>query len=86
MFLPNGSVGLHLKKLPHGRVGRDARQQEASGEMWGRHPSSGFAPMVEAYRGPLPVGKRGVEFITDVSPDPGGVPKQAKMVRAAPWC
>lgn len=56
----------------------DARRQEASGEMWGRYPSLGFTPMVEMYRGPLPAGKRGVEFTTDVSPDPGGVPSRPR--------
>lgn len=47
-----------------------ARMQEESGEIWGYPPKPGgqFA-RVKAYSGALPVGVRGVEFITPVRPD-----------------
>ena len=56
----------------------DAARQEASGELWGRAPFGSHIPKVKAYRGPLPAGKRGIEFVTDVPPDPGSTPKRAE--------
>jgi hypothetical protein len=51
-----------------------ARQQEASGEIWGscnRDQMGGRSsvPSVDAYVGPLIGPQRGVEFETDVPPD-----------------
>lgn len=54
-----------------------AAQQQATGEMWGRAPRGSDVPAVQAYVGPLPFGIRGVEFTTDVLPDPGSPPGQA---------
>ena len=51
-----------------------ARLQQESGELWGRHAVWGARPMAQAYGGPLPEGVRGIEFTTDVTPDPGGKP------------
>ncbi|MFC3452999.1 WXG100-like domain-containing protein [Amycolatopsis speibonae] len=46
-----------------------ARMQADSREIWGRAPVYGdSAPVVQAYRGPLPEGRRGVEFWTDIKP------------------
>lgn len=46
-----------------------ARMQSDSREIWGRAPVYGdSAPAVQAYRGPLPEGRRGVEFWTDIEP------------------
>ncbi|AGM08740.1 NAD--arginine ADP-ribosyltransferase [Amycolatopsis keratiniphila] len=46
-----------------------AGMQSASREIWGRAPVYGdHAPVVQAYRGPLPEGRRGVEFWTDIKP------------------
>jgi hypothetical protein len=54
-----------------------------SGELWGRSPrncnASNF-PKAKAYRGPLPDGVVGFEFVTDVAPDKGGVPDKPT------WC
>lgn len=47
----------------------DAARQELSGEVWGRSSLGSFIPKVKAYRGPLPEGARGIEFLTDVPPD-----------------
>lgn len=51
-----------------------ARQQEQSGELWGRPSITSDIPKVKAYDGPLPDGVRGIEFTTDVEPDPGCPP------------
>ena len=48
-----------------------AAEQEASGgELWGSIPRLGAVPQVKAYRGLLRDGERGIEFWTDVPPDP----------------
>lgn len=44
----------------------------ASGLVGGRVPrniAAGLFPRVKAYEGPLPQGRSGIEFYTDVSPD-----------------
>jgi len=49
----------------------------ASGELWGRARRNFFAgliPAVKAWDGPLPADAIGVEFYTDVEPDPWSVP------------
>lgn len=46
----------------------DAAMQEASGEVWGQTARGGSGPSVKAWRGPLPPGVRGVEFMTVVAP------------------
>lgn len=51
-----------------------ALAQQATGEIQGRAPRLGLFPAVEAFPGPLPAGKRGIEFETDVPPDPGCPP------------
>ena len=51
-----------------------AKLQEQTGEMWGRAPRNSDIPKVQAWEGPLPEGKQGVEFYTDVAPDTGGAP------------
>lgn len=45
--------------------------QQISGQLWGRIPRWGLdQPVVQAYRGPLPEGQRGIEFYTNVPPEP----------------
>jgi hypothetical protein len=49
----------------------------SSGEVWGRPRRNFFAgliPAVKAWDGPLPAEAIGVEFYTDVEPDPWSVP------------
>lgn len=49
----------------------------ASGQIWGRPRRNFFAgliPAVKAWDGPLPLDAVGVEFFTDVEPDPWSVP------------
>jgi hypothetical protein len=56
----------------------DARLQEASGELWGHVPRYGYLdPVVQAYDGPLPQDARGIEFTTDVEPEPNSAPGRA---------
>ncbi len=54
-----------------------ARLQEVSGELWGRAPRGSNIPAAQAYIGPLPAGRRGIEFSTTVQPDPNKPPGQA---------
>ena len=49
--------------------------QKATGEIWGTVPRYGDRPSVKAYPGRLPKGARGIEFTTEVSPDPTDHPR-----------
>jgi hypothetical protein len=51
-----------------------ARQIIASGELWGKTPFGGDSPQVEAYLGPLPYDKPGIEFHSAVEPYPNKHP------------
>lgn len=55
-----------------------AAEQVASQEIWGRAPRDSSWPQVQAYRGTLPAGSRGIEFYTDVAPDPSHHPFEAR--------
>jgi len=49
----------------------------ASGQIWGkprRNIYAGSKAAVKAWEGPLPEGVVGIEFFTDVPPDPGQAP------------
>ena len=53
------------------------RQIVKSNEIWGQTPRNIFQssfPKVKAFEGQLPLGTNGVEFWTDVAPDPNGIP------------
>lgn len=47
-----------------------ARMQERSGQVWGQPARWSSIPSVKAYFGPLPNGRRGIEFTTQVPHDP----------------
>ncbi len=51
----------------------DAILQVQSSEIWGRTPRVGYVPTVQAYAGTLG-GRRGIEFRTEVAPNPDGSP------------
>jgi len=55
----------------------DAKNQEESGELWGKAPQGGAFPAAQAYPGALPAKRRGIEFTTEVEPDAGKPPGQA---------
>jgi hypothetical protein len=59
----------------------------ASNELWGRPRRNFFAglfPAVKAWDGPLPDGIVGVEFYTDVPPDPWSVPGWPEWTQGQP--
>ena len=45
-----------------------SRIQEKSGEIWGGEPRGSSLPSVQAFKGPLPKGRLGIEFVTDIIP------------------
>lgn len=55
----------------------DASQQEMTLEIWGKPARSSDIPKVKAYKGPLPPGAKGIQFETDVLPDPCSPPNHA---------
>lgn len=55
----------------------DAENQVKTTEIWGGPSRYSYHPRVRAYVGPLPPGRRGVEFRTEVPPDEGSPPGQA---------
>lgn len=72
----------HRKQSPT-QTPETARLQEESGEIWGtynRDLGGGRTvfPSVDAFVGPLAAGEAGIEFITDVPPDPHTRPKFAR--------
>lgn len=60
----------HRRESPT-QTAAHARLQVASGEVWGRPARGSQIPSVKAYVGSLPGGQRGIEFHTEVPPDPG---------------
>jgi hypothetical protein len=57
------------------------------GRIWGRPRRNFFAgliPAVKAWEGPLPDGAIGVEFYTNVPPDPWSVPGWPEWTEAQP--
>ena len=60
----------------------DAEAQVASGELHGHARKAGAPwPSVKAYVGPLPEGKRGLEFFTSIAPRDGTPPGYAEWPR-----
>lgn len=58
----------------------DIKMQIESLEIWGKATQNFYQsdiPKVKAYRGRIPFGKEGIEFTTDVSPDPNTPPHLA---------
>ena len=55
----------------------DIKKQIESLEIWGKAPHNVYKsdiPKVKAFIGKLPKGKKGIEFTTDVPPDPNTPP------------
>jgi hypothetical protein len=66
---------------------REVEEVRASGELWGRARRNVFAgliPAVKAWEGPLPQNAIGVEFYTDVPPDPWSVPGWPEWTEGQP--
>jgi RHS repeat-associated protein len=62
----------------------DAEMQERTGLVGGYPARGSEMPTVKAYSGPLPAGRRGIEFSTTVAPAPGSVPGQPKWYPGQP--
>jgi len=63
-----------------------AETQESSGEIWGTYNRDMMGcrspfPSVDAYVGPLPKGARGIEFTSEIPPDPGTPPHLARWTK-----
>jgi len=59
----------------------------SSNEIWGRRRRNFYAglfPAVKAWAGPLPADVVGVEFYTDVPPDPSSVPGWPEWTQGQP--
>jgi hypothetical protein len=56
------------------------RKQLASGELWGRANRGSDTPSVDAWDGPLPADRHGIEFYTDVPPSTGSPPHRARWL------
>ena len=54
------------------------QQQSSPQEIWGKARRGSDIPQVQAYTGPLPTNENGIEFITNVKPDDGSPPGQAR--------
>ncbi|WP_052026796.1 hypothetical protein [Rhodovulum sp. PH10] len=61
----------HRLQNPWTQTDQDAVRQVETGEIWGRPARGSDIPSVKAYRGPMPDGRRGIEFTTPVAPQPG---------------
>jgi len=71
------SIGpFHRRETPT-QTKEDAVLQTQSGEIWGKTPRGGNLPTVQAYAGNLP-GGRGIEFHTEIEPNPSGSPYEAR--------
>lgn len=74
----------------HRRSYRNPEENElisASGQIWGKPRGNYFAgivPCVKAWDGPLPEGMVGIEFFTDVEPDPWSVPGWPEWSQSRP--
>jgi hypothetical protein len=54
-----------------------AKRQEKTREIWGQPARGSSLPSVKAYPGILSQ-ERGVEFTTDIEPNPGSAPNEAR--------
>jgi hypothetical protein len=82
----NGSI-YHRLESPT-QTPQDAKKQVESGEIWGKENNTaggGESPFksVDAHRGPLPDGARGVEFTTPAL-ESGGHPTKARWIEGSP--
>lgn len=74
----------------HRRSAPDPQENElisASGQVWGRPRRNYFAgliPVIKAWEGPLPPGAIGIEFYTDIEPDPSSVPGRPEWSEGRP--
>ncbi len=58
--------------------------QMQSGEIWGRPARWSSIPAVKAWRGPLPAGRRGIEFMTSITPHVDSHPTLVRWLATTP--
>lgn len=61
-----------------------AKQQEESGELWGKGARPNGLPCAKAYLGPLGDNVLGVEFTTEVPPEETNHPFEARWYSSTP--
>jgi hypothetical protein len=71
------AMSFHRRESP-AQTAAEAAKQERSQEISGASVAGSSSARVRAYIGPLPKGARGVEFDTDVLPDDGSPPGEAR--------
>jgi hypothetical protein len=75
----------HRVENPTTQTRAIAELQETSREIWGLPARGSGQPSVKAYPGPLTEEKgRGIEFTTDIKPQPGSAPNEARWYWE--WC
>jgi len=67
----------HRVENPTTQTDQIAKLQESSREIWGQPARGSDQPSVKAYPGPL-VSGRGVQFTTEIVPQPFGAPNEAR--------
>jgi hypothetical protein len=70
-------IAIYYRRESSTQTPDDARRQVQSGELWGRGARPNGLPAVKAYLGGLPDNVRGLEFTTDIPPEPTNHPFQA---------
>ena len=73
----------HRVENPTTQTGAIAKLQETSREIWGLPARGSGQPSVKAYPGAL-TNPRGVEFTTNIDPQPGSAPNEARWYWG--WC
>lgn len=58
----------HRLANPRTQSRETSEKQVLTGQIWGRTPRGGREPQVQAYSGPLPEGRSGVEFAAPIPP------------------
>lgn len=74
------AIGTYHRYITPTQTEQDIKMQIESREIWGKAAHNIFQsdiPKVKAYVGKMPQGKSGIEFTTDVPPDPNTPPHLA---------
>jgi hypothetical protein len=81
---PPARFGPYYRLESESQTKEVAAQQSTSGEVWGRTPRGSAWPQVQAYVGHLPADRNGIEFYTDIEPNPGGKPTEVRWSGGGP--
>jgi len=83
-LLRKSSLPVYHRRESPTQTPADAKEIERSGELWGRARRGSEIRQVQAWRGPLPPGQRGIEFVTEVPEDPNDHPDWARWSEMNP--